>query len=47
MSQRTDIKIDSGVAHELRKFAFEKHGTLHGTIKAESEAAILAHIKRG
>ncbi len=44
---RTDIRIDSELAKELRKFAFEKHGNLHGTIKEEAENAIRKHIRRG
>ena len=40
----SDIKIDSQVAAKLRRYAFEKHKKLHGTIKSECEAAILNHI---
>jgi hypothetical protein len=46
-TDRTDIKINSGIALELKKFCLEKHGTCHGTIKAEAEAAIQKHIHGG
>jgi len=39
-----DLKIDSELAADLRRYAFEKHGKLHGTIKREAEAAIFNHI---
>ena len=44
---RTDIKIESDIAFELKKFCLEKHGTCHGTIKSETEKAILKHIQEG
>ena len=42
--KRADIKIDSNIAFELKKFCLKKHGTCHGTIKSETEKAILKHI---
>lgn len=44
---RTDIKIDSDIAFELKKFCLEKHGTCQGTIKSEAEKAILKYIREG
>lgn len=45
--KRSDIKIDSNIAFELKKFCLEKHGTCQGTIKSETEKAILNHIREG
>lgn len=42
---RDFIAIDKTLAIELRKFAFEKHGTTYGAIKSEVEEAIKKHIK--
>jgi hypothetical protein len=41
---RRTIGIDTKLAEELKNFALNKHGFLHGTLKAEIEAAIRAHI---
>lgn len=43
--ERTDVRIDSRVAKDLRKYVFEKYGYLHGKFKEEVESAIKAHIR--
>ena len=43
--KRNFIAIDPELATKLRKYAFEKHGTVYGKIKIEAEEAIKKHIK--
>lgn len=45
--KRGFIAISEELATELRKFAFENHGTTYGAIKKEAEKAIKKHISDG
>lgn len=39
------ITVSSEVYEEFKEAVFRKHKALHGLLKAEAEAALLAHVK--
>lgn len=47
MEKRQAVPINSELMKELRRYAFEKHGTTYGAIKSEVEEAIKRHIRDG
>jgi|GEM_PF-3347205 hypothetical protein len=47
MSTKTGfVRIDRSLLDQLRKIAVEKHGKLHGSLKAEIDAAIEEYLRK-